>query len=224
MIERENRWLLANGLPTSHMQMRDIRKAFADLANRHLLEAGLDIRVDHRSHLDRGLELSPTEHMGVHASQMERRGLDVSRARLEDKAAKKNADLIRRKPEEVLRILTDEKSVFDRHDIARTIHRYINDNDGFQRAFAAVMASPQLVELMPAQNSKLAKYSTREMITVEHDGSKQPAHGRAKQSWRQRKQDRPGTRRQDAMLGGRVSQMSKGPLFGTSHPPTRLRR
>lgn len=153
MIERENRWLLANGLPTSHMQMRDIRKAFADHANRHLLEAGLDIRVDHRSHLDRGLELSPTEHMGVHASQMERRGLDVSRARLEDKAAKKNADLIPRKPEEVLRILTDEKSVFDRHDIARTIHRYINDNDGFQRAFAAVMASPQLVQLMPAQKA-----------------------------------------------------------------------
>ncbi|MEJ8307995.1 Ti-type conjugative transfer relaxase TraA [Agrobacterium larrymoorei] len=168
MIERENRWLLANGLPTSHMQMRDIRKAFADLANRHLLEAGLGIRVDHRSHLDRGLELSPTEHMGVHASQMERRGLAVSRTRLEEQAAKKNADLIRRKPEEVLRILTDEKSVFDRHDIARTIHRYINDSHGFQCAFAAVMASPQLVELLPAQNSKLAKYSTREMIGVEH--------------------------------------------------------
>jgi len=203
MIERENRWLLANGLPTSHMQMRDIRKAFADHANRHLLEAGLDIRVDHRSHLDRGLELSPTEHMGVHASQMERRGLDVSRARMEDKAAKKNADLIRRKPEEVLRILTDERSVFDRHDIARTIHRYINDNDGFQRAFAAVMASPQLVELMPAQNSKLAKYSTHEMITVEH--------AMAASSLRMAERNSHGVstnkidqalRRQDAMLGG----------------------
>ncbi|MGP4805460.1 Ti-type conjugative transfer relaxase TraA [Agrobacterium cavarae] len=203
MIERENRWLLANGLPTSHMQMRDIRKAFADLVNRHLLEAGLDIRVDHRSHLDRGLELSPTEHMGVHASQMERRGLHVSRARLEDKAAKKNADLIRRKPEEVLRILTDEKSVFDRHDIARTIHRCINDNDGFQRALAAVMASPQLVELLPEQNSKLAKYSTREMISVEHT--------MAASSLRMAERNSHGMnadkidhaiRRQDAMLGG----------------------
>ncbi|WP_312930827.1 Ti-type conjugative transfer relaxase TraA [Agrobacterium cavarae] len=203
MIERENRWLLANGLPTSHMQMRDIRKAFADHANRHLLEAGLDIRVDHRSHLDRGLELSPTEHMGVHASQMERRGLDVSRSRLEDRAAKKNADLIRRKPEEVLRILTDEKSVFDRHDIARTIHRYINDNEGFQRAFAAVMTSPQLVELMPEQNSKLAKYSTREMISVEHT--------MAASSLRMAERNSHGVntnavdqalRQQDAMLGG----------------------
>ncbi|MGN8172534.1 Ti-type conjugative transfer relaxase TraA [Agrobacterium sp. 22117] len=203
MIERENRWLLANGLPTSHMQMRDIRKALADLANRHLLEAGLDIRVDHRSHLDRGLELSPTEHMGVHASQMERRGLDVSRARLEEKAAKKNAELIRRKPEEVLRILTDEKSVFDRHDIARTIHRYINDNDGFQRAFAAVMASPQLFELLPEQNSKLAKYSTREMITVEH------AMAASSLRMAERNNHRVSAntidkalRRQDAVLGG----------------------
>ncbi|MGL4094970.1 Ti-type conjugative transfer relaxase TraA [Agrobacterium cavarae] len=203
MIERENRWLLANGLPTSHMQMRDIRKAFADHANRHLLEAGLDVRVDHRSHLDRGLELSPTEHMGVHASQMERRGLDVSRARLEDKAAKKNADLIRRKPEEVLRILTDEKSVFDRHDIARTIHRYINDNDGFQRAFAAVMASPQLVEILPEQNSKLAKYSTREMINVEHAMAasslcmaERNSHGVSTNKIDQ------ALHRQDAMLGG----------------------
>lgn len=203
MIERENRWLLANGLPTSHMQMHDIRKAFADHANRHLLEAGLDIRVDHRSHLDRGLELSPTEHMGVHASQMERRGLDVSRARLEEKAAKKNADLIRRKPDEVLRILTDEKSVFDRHDIARTIHRYINDNHGFQRAFAAVMASPQLVELTPAQNSKLAKYSTREMINVEHTMAasslrmaERNSHGVSANKIDQ------AIRRQDAILGG----------------------
>ncbi|KQQ59537.1 conjugal transfer protein TraA [Rhizobium sp. Leaf311] len=203
MIERENRWLLANGLPTSHIQMRDIRKVFADHANRHLLEAGLDVRVDHRSHLDRGLELSPTEHMGVHASQMERRGLDVSRARLEDTAAKKNADLIRRKPEEVLRILTDEKSVFDSHDIARTIHRYINDNDGFQRAFAAVMASPQIVELLPEQNSKLAKYSTREMITVEHTMAASSLRMAERNSHRvsANKIDQA-LDRQDVMLGG----------------------
>ncbi len=203
MIERENRWLLANGLPTSHIQMRDIRKAFADHANRHLLEAGLDIRVDHRSHLGRGLELSPTGHMGVHASQMARRGFDVSRARLEEQAAKKNADLIRRKPEEVLRILTDERSVFDSHDIARTIHRYINDNDGFQRAFAAVMASPQIVELLPEQNSKLAKYSTREMITVEHTMAASSLRMAERNSHRvsTNKIDQS-LDRQDVMLGG----------------------
>jgi Ti-type conjugative transfer relaxase TraA len=168
LIERENKWLLAHDLPTSHLQMRDIRQTFAEHANRHLMRAGLDVRIDHRSHLERGLSIEPTEHMGVHASQMQRRGLDVSRARIEEQSAKRNAERIRRKPDEVLRLLTDEKSVFTRHDIARTLHRYINDTDGFQRALAAVMASPQLVKLQPGQDDELARYSTREMVAIEH--------------------------------------------------------
>ncbi len=168
LIERENKWLLDRDLPTSHLQMRDIRRAFAEHANRHLLRAGLDVRVDHRSHLERGLSIEPTEHMGVHASQMQRRGLDVERSRIEEQAAKRNAVIIRRKPDEVLRLLTDEKSVFTRHDVARMLHRYINDTDAFQRALATVMASSQLVELQPEHGDKLARYSTREMIGIEH--------------------------------------------------------
>ncbi len=118
VIERENKWLLNHDHPTSHMQLRDIRQLWEHQANRHLARLGLDIRIDHRSHLERGLEIEPTEHMGVHASQMDRRGMEVSRGRIDDKAARSNAELIRRKPEEVVSIITGEKSVFDRHDIA----------------------------------------------------------------------------------------------------------
>lgn len=119
------------------------------------------------SHLERGLEIEPTEHMGVHASQMDRRGLEVSRERIDGKAARSNAELIRRKPEQVLSIITGEKSVFDRHDVARALHRYIDDVDGFRNAFAAVMASPALVELKPETATELARYSTREMVEIE---------------------------------------------------------
>ncbi|MCC0014126.1 MAG: MobA/MobL family protein, partial [Rhodobiaceae bacterium] len=139
-IERENKWLLSNDLPTTDMQLRDIRQSWEVIANEHLARAGLDIRIDHRSHLERGLEIAPTEHMGVHATQMERRGLDVSRARLDEDAARRNAELIREKPEQVLSLITNEKSVFDRHDVARALHRYINDDpQEFQGAFAKVM-------------------------------------------------------------------------------------
>jgi len=168
LIERENKWLLNHYQPTSHMQLRDIRQAWENHANRHLVRAGLDVRIDHRSHQERGLEVEPTEHMGVFASQMDRRGLDVSRTRIDEKAARRNAELIREKPEQVLSILTDEKSVFDRHDVARALHRYIDDMQGFRNAFAAVMASPALVELQPEQNGELARYSTREMLEIEH--------------------------------------------------------
>ena len=173
-LERENKWLLANDLPTTDMQLRDLRQRWEGIANERLAMAELDIRIDHRSHMERGLEIAPTEHMGVHATQMERRGLDVSRTRLDEDAARRNAELIREKPEQVLTLITGEKSVFDRRDVARALHRYINDDpQEFQSAFAKVMASPALVELQaertyPATGEiALARYSTREMVEIE---------------------------------------------------------
>ncbi|RAL97764.1 Ti-type conjugative transfer relaxase TraA [Agrobacterium sp. MS2] len=173
-LEHKNARLLAHGMATTDMQLRDIRQAWEGIANRQLQREGLDVRIDHRSHVERGLELSPTEHMGVHASQMQQQGMAVERGRLDDEAARQNAELIQQKPEQVLTLISNEKSVFDRHDIAKTLHRYINDDaQTFRNAFAAVMASPALVELQPEHidpdtgDVSHARYSTREMIDLE---------------------------------------------------------
>lgn len=173
-LEHKNARLLSNGMATTDMQLRDIRQSWESIANSQLQREGLDIRIDHRSHQERGLELSPTEHVGVHATQMQRQGMGVERARLDAEAAQKNADLIREKPEQVLTIISQEKSVFDRRDVARALHRYINDDaQTFQNAFASVMASPGLAELQPERidpqtgEIELAKYSTREMVNLE---------------------------------------------------------
>lgn len=168
LIERENKWLLSHDQPISHIQLRNIRHAWERHVNRHLARASLDVRIDHRSHLERGLEIEPTQHMGVHAFQMDRRGFAVSRARLDEMAAQRNAELIRNKPEQVLSVIIGEKSVFDRHDVARALHRYITDPQSFQNALAAAMASPALVELRPEGHGQLARYSTREMVQIEH--------------------------------------------------------
>ncbi|UJW76032.1 Ti-type conjugative transfer relaxase TraA [Rhizobium sp. SL42] len=168
LIERENKWLLNHDLPTSQMQLREIRQAWETHANRALMRAGHEVRIDHRSHLERGLEIEPTEHMGVHASEIDRRGGSVSRTRIDVEAARRNEELIRRKPEQVLTLITGEKSVFDRHDVARALHRYIDEPQRFQNAFAAVMASSALVELRKETTSELARYTTREMLEIEH--------------------------------------------------------
>ncbi|MGO8740635.1 Ti-type conjugative transfer relaxase TraA [Rhodoblastus sp.] len=171
LIERENKWLSARGEASSQIQLREIRQSWEQTANAQLARAGFEERIDHRSHQERGLEIEPTEHMGVHATQMQRRGMDVSRARLDAEAAKRNAELIREKPEQVLTLITGEKSVFDRRDVARALHRYIDDPQAFQNAFAAVMASSALVELQgeidPRIKSGEARYSTREMVEIE---------------------------------------------------------
>jgi Ti-type conjugative transfer relaxase TraA len=172
-LERENKWLAGQGLPLTQVQLVEIRQAWEQVANVHLARAELDQKIDSRSHAERGLEIEPTLHMGVHATQMERRGKEVSQRRLDPESARRNAELIRQKPEQVLSILTGEKSVFDRRDVARTLHRYIDDPQAFQAAFSRVMASPALVELQAEQKDSFgrtlsgARYSTREMVSVE---------------------------------------------------------
>ncbi len=174
-LELENKKLEALGLPNTHQQVRDMRIVWEQRANVHLARAGLDVRIDHRSHQERGLEIEPTQHMGVHATQMERRGKLVSRVRIDEEAARRNAALIREQPEQVLTILTGEKSVFDRQDVARALHRYIGEAEEFQNALAKVMASPALVELQSEQRDQAvrvtapARYSTREMVAIERD-------------------------------------------------------
>jgi Ti-type conjugative transfer relaxase TraA len=97
----------------------------------------------------------------------------VSRSRLDSEAARRNSELIREKPEQVLSIITGEKSVFDRRDVARALHRYIDQPEQFQGAFAQAMGSKALVELAPEVRAasgevlELARYSTREMVEIE---------------------------------------------------------
>ena len=173
-MELENKKLIAMGLPTSHDQLRDIRLDWEEKANRHLAMAGHDIRIDHRSHEACGIDLEPTQHVGVHACQMDRRGKPVDRRRQDEDGARHNAKLIREKPEQVFALITNEKSVFDRYEVARTLHRYIENPEEFQAAFAKAMASPALVELQSERRGENravepARYSTREMIAVERD-------------------------------------------------------
>ena len=63
-------------LPTGKQQVKEIRKDWADQANRHLERAGRLERIDHRSFKDRGLDREATQHMGPGANKMERDGAE----------------------------------------------------------------------------------------------------------------------------------------------------
>jgi Ti-type conjugative transfer relaxase TraA len=174
-LEWDNKRLLSQDLPTSHLQLHTIRQEWEEQTNRALGRAGHDIRVDHRSHSERGLEIEPTQHVGVHATGVVRRGGAVERRRIDPAAAQRNAVRIRKRPDEVLAIITGEKSVFDRHDIARALHRYIDQPAAFQAAFAKVMASPALMELQAERRDgrgavvELARYTTQSQFQIERD-------------------------------------------------------
>lgn len=59
--------------------IREWRKNWADCANHHLSKAGLDIRIDHRSYKEQGIELEPQPKLGKSVSEMSKRGQYVDR-------------------------------------------------------------------------------------------------------------------------------------------------
>lgn len=157
------------------------RQAWLDLQNQHLALAGLEIRVDGRSYAERGIDIVPTTHIGVATKAMQRKGgeagrtIDLERLELHEAQRGINARRIEARPELVLEMVTNEKSVFDERDVAKIIHRYIDDAGSFQRLLPRVLASPETLRL-DVERVDLAtgarvpqKLTTREMIRVESE-------------------------------------------------------
>jgi Ti-type conjugative transfer relaxase TraA len=155
------------------------RQRWLDLQNDHLAIAGLEIRVDGRSYAERGIDIEPTTHIGVAAKALQRKAgdtgsaIDLERLALHEAQRRKNAARIEHRPELVLDILTSEKSVFDQRDIAKVLHRYVDDPESFQRLLARITESPECLKLADetidfATGARIpARLTTRAMIRLE---------------------------------------------------------
>ena len=145
----------------------------ADLANQHLLRAGYDMHIDHRSYRDQGVVLEPTSHLGKAVDEMRARGAYTERARRLDEVRERNAEKIEQKPEIVFDNLTRRQATFTRRDMAREVFRYIDDGERFRNLMARLEGSPELVALTSAVTDERGnviepvRYTTREMLAVE---------------------------------------------------------
>ncbi|WP_434730694.1 Ti-type conjugative transfer relaxase TraA [Rhizobium binae] len=152
--------------------------------NRHLALAGLDIRIDGRSFERQGIALEPTIHVGVGATAIERKAdatgettsaaaVKLERIELQEERREENARRIQRDPGLVLDLITREKSVFDERDIAKVLHRYIDDPALFRDLMARALQHPDALRLDRERISfstgarSPAKYTTHDLIRIE---------------------------------------------------------
>lgn len=66
------------------------RAAWADACNRALEQIGRPERIDHRSYARQGIQQVPTVHMGIAATQMERRGIPTEKGDVNREIAAQN--------------------------------------------------------------------------------------------------------------------------------------
>ncbi|MFB7146050.1 Ti-type conjugative transfer relaxase TraA [Agrobacterium deltaense] len=156
-----------------------LRDGWFERLNHHLAIGGVDIRIDGRSYEKQGIDLEPTIHLGVGAKAIERKaeqqGIrpELERIELNEQRRSENTRRILRNPAIVLDLITREKSVFDERDIAKVLHRYIDDPALFQQLMLKIILNPDVLRLQRetidfATGEKLpARYSTRAMIRLE---------------------------------------------------------
>lgn len=123
------------------------RERWAEMANVRLAELGHDVRIDHRSHARRGLDLEPQNKIGPAGARRARRGEDAERAEEHRAIARRNGERLLAEPELALRALTQQQSTFTRQDLARLVNRQTDGAEQFAAVMAKVEASPELVRV-----------------------------------------------------------------------------
>ncbi|KAA3448244.1 Ti-type conjugative transfer relaxase TraA [Mesorhizobium sp. SARCC-RB16n] len=173
-----------------------LRDGWFERQNHHLAMNGIALRVDGRSYEKQGIALVPTIHLGVGAKAIERKARqegfspELERLELNEKQRSENVRRILRRPENVLDLITSEKSVFDQRDIAKVLHRYVDDPALFQQLVVRVLGSAEVLRLQRdtidfATGERVpAKYTTRTLIRLEAEManratwlSRQSSHG-----------------------------------------------
>ena len=142
------------------------RERWAELANARLLELGHDIRIDHRSYADQGIDLEPQHKIGPAGVRREDREQDAERAAEHRDIARRNGDKLLDEPEIALRALTHQHSTFTRQELAQFVDRHTDGAEQFASVMAKVEAAPELVRLGQDGRGR-DRFTTSEMLDTE---------------------------------------------------------
>lgn len=156
--------------------MKAWKIGWAETANKHLALAGHDIRLDGRAYAEQGLDGIAQSHLGPAKAALARKGREMYFAPAALARRQELADRLTDEPGLLLKQLSRERSTFDEREIARALHRYVDDPTVFANIRAQLMASSDLVTLKPQQIDPdtgkvgdVAVFTTRAMLRTEYD-------------------------------------------------------
>src|SRR3954462_5193716 len=147
-------------------ELQGWREAWAIRANERLAELGHEVRIDHRSFKDQGLELEPQNKIGPAGMRREERGEAAERAAEHRAIAQRNGERIEADPDLALNALTQQHATFTRQDLARFVDRHTDGVEQFTRVLAKVEASAEIVRLGEDGRGR-ERFTTRAMLATE---------------------------------------------------------
>ena len=152
-------------------KLLDWRIGWEEVTNTHLAQAGLAIRVDHRTLKAQGLDLAPGRKIGIGQERRLAPNLPdrvAERIAEQQRIALENGERILAEPAVALSALTRTQATFTEHDLARFLHTRTDGADQFRAAHLKVMASDELVPLGTDDRGQM-RYTSRELLALESD-------------------------------------------------------
>lgn len=139
------------------------REEWANYTNKHLAKAGLDLKIDHRSYKEQGIELEPQNKIGPNNGRQR-----FSEKVLEHhEIARGNGEKIYNDPNIAIKALTHYKSTFTHEDLAKFINTHTVDKEQFDLVYEKVKTSPEMVKLGMDDRNK-EKFTSQEMLELEY--------------------------------------------------------
>jgi Ti-type conjugative transfer relaxase TraA len=146
------------------------RRGWAEVTNEHLAQAGLGIRIDHRSYAEQQLGLIPGRKIGLGLDRQHEHDLPSflsDRVVEQSRIMGANGQQIIAEPTIALKALTHGQATFTHHDIARFLHTRTDGAEQFQAAYLKVTTSPELLGLGVDDQGR-QRFTTRDMWGHEH--------------------------------------------------------
>lgn len=127
----------------SKMEHNITRKAWEVVANKHLALAGFDVRIDCRSHKDRGSLFVAGVHEGYYAQRLAERGEYSRIVENNDLMRQRNIEIMVEHPESLIHEVSQKRTVFTRKHIEDEIIRRVG---GDEILFAMLKARMEGIE------------------------------------------------------------------------------
>ena len=141
------------------------REEWVNCTNKHLAKAGLDIKIDHRSNKERGIDLEPQNKIGPNDGR-ERYSEKVLEH--EDRA-RRNGEKIYNDPSIAIKALSHYKSTFTYEDIAKFVNTHTVDVEQFEKVYEKIKNSEELIKLGKDDRDRdRDRYTTKEMLDIEY--------------------------------------------------------
>jgi len=147
------------------------RSGWTDVTNQHLMQAGLAVRIDHRSYAEQKLNLIPGRKIGLDNEREKSQDLPgflADRVAEQHQIAQANGTQIIAEPTIALKALSHSNATFTHHDIAKFLHTRTHDAEQFQTAYLKVTTSAELLPLGTDEAGR-QRFTTREMFALEQN-------------------------------------------------------